>query len=219
LGVSPQDARHALSLLERAGAVRVHRPFAGKVIRTLLGAPFAELGFNVERVRERERRSLLLLKRMTDYAYTKRCRRRFILEYFGEDTDGARCDSCDVCVGSRAAKRRAKAKPDALGPATNAKLDYSELAASELRRFRRDLARDIGLAPFHIFNDKTLLALATALPIKREEFLAVKGTGERHWERFGAQVVEICLLARAAGHVPKAVPRTRPPRRRASPLR
>ncbi len=37
-----------------------------------------------------ERQALLLLKRMTDYAYSKRCRRAFILRYFGEECASAR---------------------------------------------------------------------------------------------------------------------------------
>ena len=76
---------------------------------------------------------------------------------------------------------------------------YSERAALELRRFRRELSRDLEVPPFIVFNDKTLRALATALPASREDFLAVKGTGPTSWERFGPKVVEICLLARAAG--------------------
>jgi len=76
---------------------------------------------------------------------------------------------------------------------------YSERAALELRRFRRELSRDLEVPPFIVFNDKTLRALATALPATREDFLAVKGTGPTSWERFGPKVVEICLLARAAG--------------------
>ena len=47
-----------------------------------------------------------------------------------------------------------------------------------------------------IFNDKTLLALATALPTDRTQFLSLKGTGETQWERFGPKVVEICKGAR-----------------------
>ena len=82
---------------------------------------------------------------------------------------------------------------------------YSELAATELRRWRKALAKDLEIPPFIIFNDATLLGLAAALPTDRDTFLAVKGTGESRWERFGPKVVEICLMARAAGHEPVAV--------------
>ncbi|HME92169.1 MAG TPA: HRDC domain-containing protein, partial [Myxococcaceae bacterium] len=75
---------------------------------------------------------------------------------------------------------------------------HSALAAGELRRWRRTLARELNIPAFIIFNDVTLLALAEALPTDRESFLAVKGTGQSRWERFGPKVVQICVLARAA---------------------
>jgi ATP-dependent DNA helicase RecQ len=166
--------------------------------------PFRELGVDLSRVREQERRSLLQLKRMTDYAYTRRCRRAFILGYFGQRDLEPNCGKCDVCSGSRMTRPAPMARP-AASP-TGRPEHYSELAATELRRWRKGLARDLEIAPFIIFNDSTLLGLAAALPTDRDSFLAVKGTGESRWERFGPKVVEICLMARAAGHEPVAVP-------------
>jgi len=156
-------------------------------------------------VREQERRALLLLKRMTDYAYTKKCRRAYILRYFGETLEGE-CAGCDVCSGPRL-EPLPERRPALAAPATHvAPGSHSELALSELKAWRRELARDLAIPPYIIFNDATLLALATALPIDREEFLRVKGTGESRWEKFGAKIREICLVARAAGHAPSPAP-------------
>jgi ATP-dependent DNA helicase RecQ len=203
-GLGEEEVRHALGLLEKAGAVKVRKPFAGRTIRALEQVPFLELGLDLSRVREQERRSLLQLKRMTDYAYTRRCRRAFILGYFGQSDLEPNCGNCDVCKGSQMPRPAPMARP-ATSP-TGRPEHYSELAATELRRWRKGLARDLEVAPFIIFNDATLLGLAAALPTDRDSFLAVKGTGESRWERFGPKVVEICLMARAAGHEPVAVP-------------
>jgi len=92
----------------------------------------------------------------------------------------------------------------------------SELAEQALRRFRRELAQELGIPPYIIFNDATLLGLATALPVDQASFLAVKGTGPSSWERFGAKVMEISLMARAAGDRPHPAPRAKKPRRRRS---
>jgi ATP-dependent DNA helicase RecQ len=81
---------------------------------------------------------------------------------------------------------------------------HSELAELELRRWRRELARELDVPPYIIFNDATIRALATTLPVDRASFLGVKGAGESRWERFGPKVVEISRLARAAGHQPGA---------------
>jgi len=199
-GLGEEEVRHALGLLEKAGAVKVRRPFAGRTIRALEQVPFRELGVDLNRVREQERRALLQLKQMTDYAYTRRCRRAFILGYFGQQDLEASCGNCDVCKGSRMPRLVPVARPASSVPGKPE--HYSELAATELRRWRKGLAKDLEVPPFIIFNDATLLGLAAALPTDRDSFLAVKGTGESRWERFGPKVVEICLMARAAGHEP-----------------
>jgi ATP-dependent DNA helicase RecQ len=203
-GLELEDVRHALGLLEKAGAVKVRRPFAGRTIRALEQVPFRDLGVDLSRVREQERRSLLMLKRMTDYAYTRRCRRGFILGYFGQQDTPERCGNCDVCEGARM-PRMAPASRSSGATSAGKPENYSELAATELRRWRKALAKDLEIPPFIIFNDATLLGLAAALPTDRDSFLAVKGTGESRWERFGPKVVEICLMARAAGHEPVAI--------------
>ncbi|MFY0565220.1 RecQ family ATP-dependent DNA helicase [Archangium lansingense] len=219
-GLSGEEIQHALKLLERAGALQVRRPFSGRTIRALSQVPFRELGVDLSKVREQERRSLLHLKQMTDYAYTKRCRRAFILQYFGQQDVEATCGNCDTCAGSRLKRLEGLNRPSTAPRATPTLAPgrpdgYSELAATELRRWRKELARDLEVPPFIIFNDETLRGLAAALPIDRDSFLTVKGTGESRWERFGPKVVEICLMARAAGHEPIPVAPV-PPRVRKS---
>jgi ATP-dependent DNA helicase RecQ len=205
--LSEDEVRHGLSLLEKAGVVQVKRPFGGRAIRAVKDVPFSELELDLDRVREQERRSLLLLKRMTEYAYTKRCRRAYILQYFGETLEEA-CSGCDVCSGHRVEAKTAS-RPTAAAEARVSHVapgSHSELALSELKAWRRELSRSLEVPPYIVFNDATLLAIATALPITREEFLRVKGTGESRWEKFGVKVREICLVARAAGHAPAPAP-------------
>ncbi|ATB46408.1 RecQ family ATP-dependent DNA helicase [Corallococcus macrosporus] len=214
IGLSVDEVRHALGLLEKAHVAKVRRPFAGRSIRALERLPFRELGLDLSRVREQERQNLSLLRRMTEYAYTdrdKKCRRSAILRYFGQRDAGTSCGNCDVCTPEKMPTLLAHgpAASRGRGPGSTAApvvTNYSELASTELRRWRKELAKDLGVAPFIIFNDATLLGLSAALPVDREGFLAVKGTGESRWERFGPKVVEICLMARAAGHEPQAVP-------------
>ncbi|NVJ08400.1 ATP-dependent DNA helicase RecQ [Myxococcus sp. AM001] len=214
IGLSVDEVRHALGLLEKAQVAKVRRPFAGRSIRALERVPFRELGLDLSHVREQERQNLSLLRRMTEYAYTdrdKKCRRSAILHYFGQRDAHTSCGNCDVCAPEKMptllahgpAASRSRGTGSAAAPVVT---NYSELASTELRRWRKELSKDLGVAPFIIFNDATLLGLSAALPVDREGFLAVKGTGESRWERFGPKVVEICLMARAAGHEPQAMP-------------
>ncbi len=227
-GASEFEVSAALKILEREGKIirgGTARASRVKTIRALERLPFRELNLNLERVRERERRSLQLLKQMTAYAYTKSCRRAFILDYFGESHPPVSCGSCDVCSGatltlapsiSRAAdarppQRRTRAGLGRSGSARSGS-DRSngssavaksavpdaeaEIALIELKRWRKELAKDLQIPAFIIFNDATLNALARALPIDRETFLSVKGAGESRWERFGSKVVEVSRAVR-----------------------
>jgi ATP-dependent DNA helicase RecQ len=205
-GLDAEQTRHALGLLEKAGALLVKKPFAGRAIAISRHESWSDLAIDLTRWRRQENQQLLMLKRMTDYAYTTRCRRSFILRYFGEETPATRgCGSCDVCAGRRLARDQSAARraPKAATPRALAGSEARNvLAVEELRRWRRELSKDLGVPPFIIFNDETLYGLASALPITEAEFLRVKGTGPARWERFGPKVVEICLLARAVGPPP-----------------
>jgi ATP-dependent DNA helicase RecQ len=202
------QVRHALQLLEKSGHLSLKKPFAGRTITAHKRGEFHTLGLSLEHVRVQERRAQLLLRRMTDYAYARRCRRAFILRYFGERPSWAPCNNCDVCSGNRV-----KVAPKTPAEARAAEGEqYSVLAFEELRRWRTQLARSLSMAPYLVFNDATLKNLAAALPTTRDEFLAVKGTGQTRWERFGPKVTQVSIMARAAGDEP--VPLTAARRRR-----
>ncbi|MCB9525171.1 MAG: ATP-dependent DNA helicase RecQ [Myxococcales bacterium] len=60
-----------------------------------------------------------------------------------------------------------------------------------LRRFRTDQARERGVPPYVIFNDKSMCALAAQLPSDEAEFMALPGLGPGKWADFGDAVVEL----------------------------
>jgi len=172
-------------------------------LRIMSDLPWSELGLDIQRVRDQERTQLQLLKRMTNYAYTKGCRRTYLLQYFGDASQAQRnCQTCDVCTGKALnnAVKTASPRKGHSGPTKLAKATHSVLAVEELKHWRRELAKELGVPAFVILHDKTLLALASALPTNRREFLSVKGAGEARWERFGPHIIRICAAARAAGH-------------------
>ncbi|MBX7101252.1 MAG: ATP-dependent DNA helicase [Myxococcaceae bacterium] len=209
LGAPESQVGAAVRVLEKHGVVS-RGPKGPRGVRPLTAhsqASWRELGIDLKPMQAQERQSVLLLKRMTDYAYSKRCRHGFLLRYFGEQDAPSRCEACDVCAGRQvelAAPSAASRRVASVSPA--AAVQHSALAAEALRRFRRELAASLDLPPFLIFNDSTLVGFAAALPKSREEFLRVKGAGDATWERFGKQVLEICALARAAGDVPQPAP-------------
>ena len=48
---------------------------------------------------EEQKRSRAKLKAMSSFANSHRCRRKALLNYFGEDFPGENCGSCDICSG------------------------------------------------------------------------------------------------------------------------
>ncbi|MBX7114052.1 MAG: ATP-dependent DNA helicase [Myxococcaceae bacterium] len=212
------SVRRVLRQLETTGALKTRRPFAGRVIHCNTRSSFEALGLDLTRLRANEKQAKLLLKRITDYAYAKTCRRQFILRYFGEKRAGA-CQGCDVCVGPRLVlpaplTARRGEMPSSKEPYVPP--PHSARAASSLRQFRRDLSRALDMPAYILFNDASLYELAAKLPTNRFSFLKVKGMSEQKWERVGPKVIELCSLARAAGDMPMLAPDPprRPPSRR-----
>lgn len=59
-----------------------------------------------------------------------------------------------------------------------------------LRTFRQTLCKDSGRPAYTYFSNATLDLLSRCAPKSREEFLAVKGLGEKRWDEFGESLVE-----------------------------
>lgn len=202
LNADPQGVAGALRALDQHHRLELERRQGGLfVVNVFRAAPFAELWPELSPMGELERRSLFLLRRMADYAYHRRCRRRFLLGYFGETAPPSGCAACDVCQGKRTPAPE-RAPEGLLFPAAG----HSELALALLREWRGDLARALDIPAYLIFTDQTLVELATHLPSAEGEFLAVRGAGKTRWERFGPEILRICLNARAAGAIPQPLP-------------
>ena len=54
----------------------------------------------------------------------------------------------------------------------------------KLRRLRLDISKKLGVPPFVVFHDKTLMEMASNKTKNREEFLRINGVGEQKAEQF-----------------------------------
>ena len=136
------------------------------------------------------------------YAYTKECRRGFVLRYFGDPAARARCDGCDNCLGiaavaseaddsprqrrgrkvSRAGSRPPAADTDdvSFGPA-------EERALTALKTVRTRIAREEQVPAYIVFSDRTLAELAVRRPRSLTALQDVRGVGPMKLERYGAR--------------------------------
>jgi RecQ family ATP-dependent DNA helicase len=141
---------------------------------------------------------------MQRYAYSTRCRRAFILRYFGDPAACTDCDGCDNCLGNHrpavagaspsAGARRARsgrsARPGAnprtpSGTAAIGDADGPLFAA--LRVLRSELARRDGVPAYVVFPDTTLAEIATRRPRSLAALADVRGVGPTKLDRYGEQ--------------------------------
>jgi ATP-dependent DNA helicase RecQ len=96
-----------LSAMQREGLIDFKPPFRGRGVRILERVPVSRINVNfaaIQRRREFEERKL---RRMIEYAYSRQCLRKFILEYFGDRAGHNFCHNCSLCesAGEKASPR------------------------------------------------------------------------------------------------------------------
>ena len=62
-----------------------------------------------------------------------------------------------------------------------------------LRAARMEIARDMGVPPYLVFNDSTLVAFATERPTSHDDLLSISGVGQSKLERFGDAFLDVIL--------------------------
>ncbi|MGW5674444.1 ATP-dependent DNA helicase UvrD2 [Streptomyces sp. NPDC003860] len=70
--------------------------------------------------------------------------------------------------------------------------DMDEGLYERLREWRSDQAKQLGQPAYCVFTDKTLMAIAEAVPDDEGELSMIAGVGARKLDRFGADVLAIC---------------------------
>ncbi|MCZ7458107.1 ATP-dependent DNA helicase UvrD2 [Streptomyces sp. WMMC940] len=77
--------------------------------------------------------------------------------------------------------------------------DMDEALYERLREWRSEQARELGQPAYCVFTDKTLMAIAEAVPGSEGELAGISGVGGRKLDRFGADVLAICAGQEAGG--------------------
>jgi ATP-dependent DNA helicase RecQ len=101
-------------------------------------------------------------------------------------------------------------------------LDQTDLSAdeqglfNELRSLRRELASKLGVPPYVVFSDVTLVELARLRPSSRLAMLQVRGVGQKKIETFGERF--LAAIASYADRVHLELDPTSGPARRAAPV-
>jgi RecQ family ATP-dependent DNA helicase len=175
----------------------------GQPARAVLLAMKADLGrlvrFNEQRdpehtiARERGWRDYRTIK---SFIYSERCRRRSVLDHFGDQEAGrplGRC--CDVCDAQGwlpdpetiAVKRPARAKAAAAPPAELSEADAPLF--EQLKAWRLKAAA--GKPAYTVAHNSTLAAIAAARPQDATSLAAIRGIGPSFVAKYADEVLQL----------------------------
>jgi RecQ family ATP-dependent DNA helicase len=143
------------------------------------------------------------LEQVFGYAYRLHCRRRAILQYFGDHNAVEHC-FCDVCRGTvrsrpamvdAAPSRKTKRRPSSLSRATFVEpaqpLDEAaQLRLQRLKIVRLRLALEQEWPAFCVAHDSVLREVARAAPQTLDALARIKGIGTQKLEKYGEAFLE-----------------------------
>jgi ATP-dependent DNA helicase RecQ len=149
------------------------------------------------------------LEALVNYAEGGECRHAGILTYYQDSQRIESCGHCDTCdpASSRRiqrprkavrieempaeetrAARKQKNKKAAIAAEESLSFEQKERLAA-LKEWRRNKARELDVAAFMVFSNKTLLHLAEENPLTIAELREIYGVGEQKMEAFGAELL------------------------------
>jgi ATP-dependent DNA helicase RecQ len=161
----------------------------------------------------RRRADLQKLDAMQQYAYTKGCRRGFVLRYFGDPAARSSCGGCDNCLGTRVEVERGArsgGRPAARGTERRRpSRDTTPRAADEapslsgadeallarLRDLRRTISREDQVPAYVVFADRTLAEMAVRRPTTSGALTNVRGVGPAKLEKYGERFLAVIRSA------------------------
>jgi ATP-dependent DNA helicase RecQ len=175
-------------------------------------APLASFEVDWAALERRRKGELAKLEAVQSYAYTARCRRGFVLRYFGDPAARDRCEGCDNCLG---VKHEFAAAPTADPPSRRPRQQAGErrrtrgvsaddTRAAEvvvgerdaalftaLRALRGTIARDEQVPAYVVFPDRTLAELAVRRPRSLAALSDIRGVGPAKLEKYGERFLAV----------------------------
>jgi ATP-dependent DNA helicase RecQ len=175
--------------------------------------PLTAFRIDWKTIDRRRKADLQKLDAMQQYAYTKGCRRGFVLRYFGDPAARTSCGGCDNCLGTRVdveagaapALRRSSPKSRTRGQAPRDRAaapddaptlsGADEALLARLRDLRRTIAREEQVPAYVVFSDRTLAEMAVRRPRSENALGEIRGVGPVKIERYGERFLDVLRSA------------------------
>jgi ATP-dependent DNA helicase RecQ len=169
-------------------------------------SPLARWPMDWDTLDRRRRAETTQLDVMQKYAYTDRCRRGFVLRYFGDPAATSRCEQCDNCLslGHRAvATTGVTRKGDGSRPGSPGRehrkkppVGLPDMTSEEravldaLRALRTSIARRESVPAYVVFADRTLREMARSRPRSVAALSDVYGVGPAKLKKYGEEFLK-----------------------------
>ena len=92
---------------------------------------------------------------------------------------------------------------------TKTELEYNKALFALLRQKRKELADEVGVPPYVIFSDKTLIEMAAYYPQSVSSLLTISGVGQAKLRQYGETFLEV-ITAYCGKHGLQEAPREKP---------
>jgi len=169
-------------------------------------APLSKFNIDWALIDRRRSAELSKLQAVQKYAYTRDCRRGFVLKYFGDPAARPRCSGCDNCLGVTAvamaeedggsSARRSRRKTGPGKARVDETSDDLVMGAAEerllaaLKTVRTKIAREEQVPAYIVFSDRTLAELAVRRPKSLNALQNVRGVGPMKLEKYGRRFLD-----------------------------
>ena len=125
------------------------------------------------------------LEQVLNYCEGNTCRRKYLLNYFGESYQIKNCNGCNNCNPQNIDEELSYASWENNPKYERVTLKYDLNLFNKLRKLRKQFANKINLPPYMIFSDVSLQEMAYYYPTDESSFINIKGVGSRKLKQFG----------------------------------
>ncbi|HEY8164114.1 MAG TPA: ATP-dependent DNA helicase RecQ [Gemmatimonadaceae bacterium] len=188
----------------------VWQPVGSGIFSSQSDKPLSSYAIDWKLLDARRAGEMRKLEAMQSYVYTRRCRREFILRYFGDRAARTNCTGCDNCLGTTVRLDRTSATPRPTGkedrrkskrkdaqPAFISRADAGTIGPADqtlfdkLRETRTTIARAERMPAYIVFADSTLAEMARRRPRSLAALSGIRGVGDAKLARYGERFLEV----------------------------
>lgn len=196
-GITESYLTETFEWLHNTGIIDFESPVKYDCVR-MLSARVSDryLILDTSEIEKQKEMATAKLSQMEEFVSTPVCRMKFILDYFGEETENYKCGKCDICspaVSEKKSSQNSEASAAALTRTPVEKQDYEAglRLFNQLRICRNESAVKFQQAPFFICPDEILRKIIESKPASVSALLAIPGFTSRMFNKVGHDFLEI----------------------------